>query len=90
VERQMIAWSQTVTPEETAAHFRGEWTAVRVEVRLSELLSGVWRDRWKKAPPERRVAPKKKVRKRTHGSVYRILESHQQRLDKEKRRLQLT
>jgi hypothetical protein len=89
VERQMIAWGETVTPEETVAHFRGEWTAARVEVRLSELLSGVWRDRWKKAPPKKKGAPKEKVRKRTNGSVYRILEAHQQRLDKERRRLQL-
>ena len=27
VQRQMIAWSETVTPEETIAHFQGEWTA---------------------------------------------------------------
>ena len=90
VERQMIAWSEMVDPEETIAHFQGEWTAMRVKVRLSELLSGVWRDRWVKSPPKKKTAPKKKVRKRTHSSVYRILEAHQQRLKKEKRQLQLT
>ncbi len=90
VERQMIAWSETVSLEETIAHFQGKWTALRVKVRLSELLSGVWRDRWVKAPPKKKTAPKKKVRKRTHSSVYRILEAHQQRLRKEKKRVQLT
>lgn len=90
VERQMIAWSETVTLEETIEHFQGVWTAVRVKVRLSELLSGVWRDRWLKAPPKKKTTPQKRVRKRTHSSVYRILEAHQQRLKKEKRRLQLT
>jgi hypothetical protein len=90
VERQMIAWSETVTPEETIAHFRGEWTAPRVKARLSELLCGVWRNRWLKAPPKKKVAPQKKVRKRTHSSVYRILEANQQRLKKEKRQVQLT
>jgi hypothetical protein len=90
VERQMIAWSETVTLDETIAHFQGKWTALRVKVRLSELLSGVWRDRWLKAPPKKKTAPKKKVRKRTHSSVYRILEAHQQRLRKEKKRVQLT
>jgi hypothetical protein len=90
VERQMIAWSEAVTLDETIAHFQGEWTAARVKVRLSELLSGVWRDRWIKAPPKKKTAPQKRVRKRTHSSVYRILEAHQQRLKKEKRRLQLT
>src|SRR5208337_4096674 len=33
VQLQMIAWSQTVEPEETMAHFEGEWTAPRVKVR---------------------------------------------------------
>jgi hypothetical protein len=90
VERQMIAWSETVTLDETIAHFQGEWTALRVRGRLSELLSGVWRDRWIKAPPKKRATPKKKVRKRTHSSVYRVLEAHQQRLRKEKKHVQLT
>jgi hypothetical protein len=90
VERQMIAWSETITLEETIAQFQGKWTAVRVRVRLSELLSGVWRDRWVKAPPKKKTAPKKRVRKRAHSSVYRILEAHQQRLRKEKKRVQLT
>jgi Transposase DDE domain len=89
VQRQMIAWSQVVEPEETVAHFQGEWTALRVRVRLSELLRGLWKDRWRKSPPKKPRAPQEVKRKRTHGSVYRILEAHQQRLKKEKRRLQL-
>src|SRR4051812_6121319 len=90
VQRQMIAWSETVEAEETIDYFAGKWTAVRVKVRLSEVLEGVWKDRWLKAPPKKPQAPQKKERKRTHGSVYRILEAHQQRLKKEKRQLQLT
>jgi hypothetical protein len=90
VHRQMIAWSETVELDETLAQFAGEWTALRVKVRLSELLSGVWRDRWLKAPPKKKPAARKRVRKRTHSSVYRILEAHQQRLKKEKRQVQLT
>ena len=89
VQLQMIAWSQTVEPEETIAHFEGEWTAPRVKVRLSELLRGLWKDRWLKSPPKKPRARREVVRKRTHGSVYRILETHQQRLKKEKRRVQL-
>jgi len=89
VQLQMIAWSQTVEPEETIAHFEGEWTATQVKVRLSELLRGLWKDRWLKSAPKKPRAPRKVVRKRTHGSVYRILEAHQQRLMKEKRRAQL-
>jgi hypothetical protein len=89
VQLQMIAWSQTVEPEETIAHFEGDWTALQVKVRLSELLRGLWKDRWLKSPSKKPRAPRKVVRKRTHGSVYRILEAHQQRLKKEKRPVQL-
>jgi hypothetical protein len=89
VQLDMIAWSRMVEPEETIAHFEGEWTAPWVKVRLSELLSGLWKDRWLKSPPKKPRAQPKVVRKRTHGSVYRILEAHQQRLKKEKRRAQL-
>jgi hypothetical protein len=89
VQRQMIAWSEMLEPEETIAHFQGTWTALRVKQRLSELLEGMWKKRWLKSPPKKPQAERKKVRKRTHSSVYRILEAHQQRLKKEKRKLQL-
>jgi hypothetical protein len=85
VQREMIAWSVTVDPEETIAHFDGTWTAMRVKVRLSELLKDVWKDRWRKSPPKKRQVPRKKHRRRTHSSVFRILEAHQLRLKKEKR-----
>ncbi len=88
VERQMIAWSETVTLEETTTHFQGQWSAERVKRRLSELLNGVWRDRWLKAPAKKKKAPKKRVRRRTHSSVYRILEAHQQRLKKQNQKPQ--
>jgi hypothetical protein len=87
VQREMIAWSVTVAPEETIDYFQGTWTAKRVRFRLSELLSGVWKDRWLKSPPKKRQQPRKKLRRRTHSSVFRILEAHQLRLKKEKRGL---
>ena len=89
VQRQMISWSTMVEPEETIAHFEEEWTAMRVKVRLSELLSGLWKDRWLKSPPKKPQKPREKKRKRTHSSVYRILEAYQRRLKKEKRQIQL-
>jgi hypothetical protein len=58
---------------------------MRVKVRLSELLSDVWKDRWRKSPPKKRRPPRKKLRQRTHSSVFRILEAHQLRLKKAKR-----
>jgi hypothetical protein len=89
VQRQMISWSTMVEPEETIAHFEEEWTAMRVKVRLSELLSGLWKDRWLKSPPKKPQKPRDKERKQTHSSVYRILEAYQRRLKKEKRQIQL-
>jgi len=89
VQRQMISWSTMVEPEDTIAHFEEEWTAMRVKVRLSELLSGLWKDRWLKSPPKKPQKPREKERKQTHSSVYRILEAHQRRLKKEKRQIQL-
>jgi hypothetical protein len=90
VQRQMIAWTETVPLDETLAHFTGPWTALRVRVRLSELLEGLWKERWLKSPPKRPQSPPKRVRKRTHSSVYRILEDYQQRLRKERKHVQLT
>jgi Transposase DDE domain len=87
VQREMIAWSVTVKPEETIDYFQGTWTAKQVKVRLSELLKNVWKDRWLKSPPKKRQQLRKKVRRRTHSSVFRILEAHQLRLKKEKRGL---
>lgn len=87
VHLQMIAWTQTVEPDETIARYEGEWTATMVQARLHELLAGLWKDRWLKSPPKKRRAARTVVRKRTHGSVYRILEAHQHRLRKERRRV---
>ncbi|MBV8311110.1 MAG: hypothetical protein JO344_12060 [Planctomycetaceae bacterium] len=82
-----IAWSVTIRAEETIEYFEQPRTVVRVKARLSELLSDVWKDRWLKAPPRKRRPQQQKQnqQKRTHSSVYRILEAHQLRLKKEKR-----
>jgi hypothetical protein len=89
VQHQMIAWNVTVAPEETVDYFEQTWTTRRVKVRLRELLGEVWTDRWLKSPPKKKQQPRKKLRRRTHNSVFRILEAHQLRLRKEKRRLAL-
>ena len=89
VQREMIAWSVTVAPEETIEYFDRPWTARLVKVRLSKLLGDAWRDRWLKSPPKKNRRLRKTIRRRTHNSVFRILEAHQLRLKKEKRRLAL-
>jgi hypothetical protein len=82
VQREMIAWSVVITPEATLDHFEGEWTALRVKVRLSEPLGSLWRDRWQKSPPKKKKPPHPDKGKREHGSVFRILEAHAQKLKK--------
>jgi hypothetical protein len=81
VTRQLIAWREVVDPAATVACFTEPLTAGQVRRRLERLLAGVWTERWLKAPARKR-RPVVKRGKRTHGSVYRILEAHrrQQRL----------
>jgi hypothetical protein len=80
VQREMIAWNVVITPEATLDHFQGEWTALRVKGRLSELLGSLWRERWRKSPPKKKTPPHPNKGKRTHGSVFRIMEAHAQKL----------
>jgi Transposase DDE domain len=82
VQREMIAWNVVITPEATLDHFQGEWTALRVKGRLSELLGRLWRERWRKSPPKKKTPPHPNKGKRTHGSVFRIMEAHAQKLKK--------
>jgi Transposase DDE domain len=84
VQRELIAWSVVITPETTLGHFQGEWTALRVKVRLSELLGSLWRKRWQKAPPKKKKPPHPKREKGKHGSVFRIVEAYQQKLKNER------
>jgi hypothetical protein len=79
VQRELIAWNVVNAHEETLRYFEGEWSAPQIKVRLSELLEGLWRERWRKAPPKKKQAPHpNRDRERTHGSVFRIMEAHRQ------------
>jgi hypothetical protein len=84
VQREMIAWSVVIPTEATLAHFEGEWTALRVTARLTELLGHLWRDRWRKAPPKKKQPPHPKKEKGKHGSVFRIVEAHRLKLEKDR------
>jgi hypothetical protein len=84
VRREMIAWSVVIPSETTIAYFHGEWTALRVTARLSELLAHLWHDRWRKAPPRKKKPSHANKRKRTHGSVFRIMEAHRLKLKKDR------
>lgn len=84
VRREMIAWSVVVNHETTLDQFRGEWTGVRVTARLSELLGGLWRNRWSKAPAKKKNPPPPDREKGKHGSVFRILEASRKQLEAER------
>jgi Transposase DDE domain len=81
VTRQLIAWREVVDPAATVACFPAALPGEAVRQRLATLLAAVWTERWIKAPSRKRrqATPRGK---RTHGSVYRILQEHrrQQRL----------
>jgi hypothetical protein len=80
VQRELIAWNVVIEHDDTLRYFEGEWTSLRVKVRLSELLEGLWYARWRKAPPKKKKPPHPdRGKKRTHGSVFRIIEAHRQK-----------
>jgi hypothetical protein len=80
VQRELIAWNVVIQHDDTLSYFKGEWTAARVSARLTELLDGVWHDRWRKAPPKKKQPPHpNRESKRTHGSVFRIIEAHRRK-----------
>jgi Transposase DDE domain len=80
VQRELIAWNVVIEHDDTLRYFEGEWTCLRVKVRLSELLEGLWYDRWRKAPPKKKKPPHPDhAKKRTHGSVFRIVEAYRKK-----------
>lgn len=80
VQRELIAWNVVIEHDDTLRYFEGEWTTLRVKVRLSELLEGLWYDRWRKAPPKKKKPPHPdRAKKRTHGSVFRIVEAYRKK-----------
>ncbi|HKB42011.1 MAG TPA: hypothetical protein VKD72_36630 [Gemmataceae bacterium] len=83
VTEELIAWNRVVEPATTVALFAEPLPRAALRARLRVLLAGVWTERWLKAPGKKPAPPAKKG-KRTHGSVYRILEAHkrQQRSQK--------
>jgi hypothetical protein len=76
VRRQLVAWSEVLTPEATVGLVGGRLGAAALAARLGELLGGVWTDRWLKAPPRKappKDPPAKHYLRGGHSSVYRLL-----------------
>ncbi len=83
VREELIAWNRVVEPATTVELFAQPPPEDQLRRRLRRLLSGVWTDRWVKAPAGKR-RPAAKKSKRTHGSVYRILEAHRHQAREQK------
>jgi len=78
VTEELTAWTKLIEPQTTVLLFAEPLPLAVLRQRLRGLLQGVWSDRWQKAPARKRRGTTKQG-KRTHGSVYRILEDHRRR-----------
>jgi hypothetical protein len=73
IGRELTVWNHFFTPEQTQAYFHDLPTPKNVARQLAMLLRSAWSETWRAAPRQavHRKTPQK--RKRTHGSVHRIL-----------------
>jgi Transposase DDE domain len=86
VQRELIAGNVVIEHDDTLRHFEGEWTSLRVKLRLSELLEGLWYKRWRKAPPKKKKPPHPdREKKRTHGSVFRIVDAYRKKKGRQRK-----
>jgi DDE family transposase len=80
--RQLVAWNEVVSVEETVAVLGG-YPAGELPGRLRELTAGLWKERWRKAkgsgkPPRLPRNRPKEYPKGGHTSVYRLLQRARQ------------
>jgi hypothetical protein len=75
---QLVAWNIVIGPEPTAVWFAECLPEEDLRERLRTLLAGTWSETWWKAKPQPNRTTTKRVGKRGHGSVFRILQSHAQ------------
>ena len=79
VHRQLIAWTEMITPEQTVELMHTTWTASQVRRRLRQLLRSRWSKRWIKSPANTHKTPRPQraaYPRGGHSSVYRLLTSH--------------
>ncbi len=73
VHRQMIAWSELVSPQSTVTALELASTAELVRARLGVLLAGQGKDRWRKASAKKRRPPPPRTESPGgHTSVQRL------------------
>jgi hypothetical protein len=80
VQRELIAWNVMIDVDTTVAHFEPLPSAETLQRRLAKLLATPWSDTWVKSPkPKKPRRQRETDSKRTHESVYRILQKYRKR-----------
>jgi len=77
VERELVAWYVMLDTETTVSYFARLPDVDRLQRRLEKLLASSWSETWLKSPPPKTPRRQREItKKRTHGSVYRILQEY--------------
>lgn len=77
VQRQLIAWNELLTTEQTVELLSTTWTAAQTACRLQQLLQGAWSDRWLKSPSNthKNLPPQRdEYPDGGHTSVYKMMQ----------------
>jgi hypothetical protein len=76
VQRQLIALYELLPSARVGAVWAAPWVGEELQQWLAELLSPLWTDRWRKAPPKKKQTRPPTVKKRASASAHRLLEKH--------------
>jgi hypothetical protein len=83
VHRELIAWNVMLNVETTVSYFESLPSEQALRTRLETLLASSWSDTWIKSPkPKNPRRQRETHNKRTHESVYRILQNYRRRRPK--------
>jgi hypothetical protein len=88
VERQMTAWNVMLDIKQTHRYFQPLSGPAELRNHLKRLLGSAWTDLWLKSPKQL-VHNKTPIKKqlRAHHSVFRLLQAHREKSDKQRSRL---
>jgi len=76
-KKQLIAWGELGDVEQTVALYEQPLSAAAVQARLARTVGVLWKERWRKSPPQkRRRQPPHRGRVMSHVSVYRVMEKY--------------
>lgn len=80
VQRELIAWNVMFDVDATVNYFEHLPNVETLRTRLETLLASPWSDTWLKSPKPKKPRRQRETKnKRTHGSVYRILQKYRRR-----------